>query len=286
MSPPSVSAGPLAFPRVGLDFSPFRSTNARDAPSLEPASDACRDVAAFAVERGCRYFETVPEVVGDVWAAVEDAGVAREDVLVSTTLAWDRPHERRPEQLLRDVVSGSGVGYLDLVVGPLSASPSVEQYERVFAELSALGADGLLRAVGVSSTTDVETVASFDLSVPLVAVRDATPGDPRDGPDRDDLAFVLSYPTPTPDWDWDNWSNSLFHSMGLTAIDATLEPIADRHDATVAQVVLRWALAHPNVVVAPRVTDRDDVADRLAVGEFALTETEVETISRASDPVE
>ena len=64
--------------------------------------------------------------------------------------------------------------------------------------------------------------------------------------------------------------------------DQTLRRTGDRYGKTPAQVALRWATQHRNVVVIPKSTSREHLAANLDVFDFTLTRTEVDEVTRPS----
>jgi diketogulonate reductase-like aldo/keto reductase len=71
-------------------------------------------------------------------------------------------------------------------------------------------------------------------------------------------------------------------AQGELVEDETLRRIGDRYDKTPAQVALRWATQHRNVVVIPKSTSREHLAANLDVFDFTLTRTEVDEVTRPS----
>ena len=63
-------------------------------------------------------------------------------------------------------------------------------------------------------------------------------------------------------------------AQGEMLRDPVVREIAEAHDATPAQVVLRWLLDQPNVVAIPKAASREHRAANLAVFEIELSDEE------------
>lgn len=65
---------------------------------------------------------------------------------------------------------------------------------------------------------------------------------------------------------------------------AEIRPIADRHNATLAQIVINWTINRPGVAcVLVGARDENQVADNTGAMSFKLTQEEMDKITRASD---
>ena len=65
---------------------------------------------------------------------------------------------------------------------------------------------------------------------------------------------------------------------------ASLRRVAERHDATPAQVALAWTLRHDNVVSIPKAASRAHVRDNAKAADIVLTEEDLADIDRAHPP--
>ena len=62
---------------------------------------------------------------------------------------------------------------------------------------------------------------------------------------------------------------------------AGLRRVAERHDATPAQVALAWTLRHDNVVSIPKAVRRAHVKDNAKAADIVLTEDDLADIDRS-----
>ena len=66
--------------------------------------------------------------------------------------------------------------------------------------------------------------------------------------------------------------------------NGALRAVADRHDATPAQVALAWALRQPGVIAIPKASDEAHVRENAAAARLALTAEDLAAIDRAFPP--
>jgi diketogulonate reductase-like aldo/keto reductase len=63
--------------------------------------------------------------------------------------------------------------------------------------------------------------------------------------------------------------------------NTTLHAIAERHDKTIAQVMLRWAIQHGTVPI-PKSTNTSRIKENFSVFDFKLSDEEMRTINKLS----
>jgi len=73
------------------------------------------------------------------------------------------------------------------------------------------------------------------------------------------------------------------HGRGLLE-NKTLKKIANRHDATPAQIALAWVLCHPNIVVIPKATKERHIRDNARSIAIELTKEDVADLDREFPP--
>ncbi len=67
-------------------------------------------------------------------------------------------------------------------------------------------------------------------------------------------------------------------------VAAVLEPVAQRHDASVAQIALAWVLAQPGVIAIPKASNSKHVEENIAALEIELTPDDHAELDRAFPP--
>jgi diketogulonate reductase-like aldo/keto reductase len=71
----------------------------------------------------------------------------------------------------------------------------------------------------------------------------------------------------------------LGHGRGFVT-DPTLKKVAQRHDATAAQIALAWLLHQPNVITIPKASTLTHVRDNARSIDIELTKADLEDLER------
>ena len=255
----TVSAGGAAVPTVGLG-------------TWELSGKECYDSVSTALDIGYRHVDTA-QAYDNEWAvgrAIADADVPRSELFLTTKVL----PTHRTRSALRESIETSldelGVDAVDLLL--IHWPNPLADLETVMDALSAARADGLTDHIGVSNFGRSRLARARDLAdAPLVA--DQVQFHPY-YPQRELLRFcqdedvVLTAYSPL--------------AQGGLATDPDLERLGRRYGKSAAQVALRWAIQHPNVVVIPKSTDPDHLRANLDVFDFSLTRAEHDRVTRPS----
>jgi len=67
-------------------------------------------------------------------------------------------------------------------------------------------------------------------------------------------------------------------------LEQMLEPVAQRHNATTAQIALAWVLAQPGVMAIPKASNVDHVSDNVAALDIVLTDEDLAELDVAFPP--
>ena len=233
---------------------------------------ACRRTIETALELGYRHVDTAQKYGNEreVGVALSAAEVPREEVFLTTKVwagnaRYDDVIESTHESLDR-----LGVDYVDLLL--IHWPNPLVDVEQTMAAMNDLHAEGVVRAIGVSNFSVHQLEAARRASdAPLFTNQvQFHPFQPQ----RELLAhcqtegILLTAYSP------------LAH--GGVIHDETLTQIGTRYGKTPAQVALRWALQHRGVIVIPKSTSREHLAENLEVFDFELSRAEVEAITRES----
>lgn len=194
-----------------------------------------------------------------VGAAIAASGIARDDLFV-TTKVWNREHGH--DQALRAFdasVARLGLESVDmyLIHWPV---PRADKYVETWRALAKLQADGRVRAIGVSNFHPTHLIRLIEETgvVPAVNQVELHPYLPQHGL----RAFHAEHGIVTEAW-------SPLAQGGALLRDPVVAAIAERHERTTAQVVLRWHIQSGHVVIPKSVTPAR-IAQNLDVFDFAL----------------
>lgn len=231
---------------------------------MDTDDERYRAVSA-ALEAGYRHIDTAQmydseSAVGD---AIHDADVDREEVFVTTKLLGEnRAHDAVIEST-HDSLDRLDTEYVDLL---LIHSPDQEpSHEETLNAMNELVDKGAVENVGVSNFSVEETREAIEHSdAPILTNQVEYNVHER----QDDL---LSF--------------CLDHDVMLTAYsplgvgdclnDEVVRRIADDHDRTPAQVVIRWLLQQPLVSPIPMSSNPDHVRANADVFDFELADSEM-----------
>jgi 2,5-diketo-D-gluconate reductase A len=217
-----------------------------------------------ALEIGYRHIDTATlyRNESDVGRAVQDSGLDREQVFITTKL---RPQDaRHARRTLESSLRMLDTGYVDLwlIHWPTGQGELVSTWEELLAAKDA----GLARNVGVSnySPAQIDQLAKATGQQPAV---NQIPWSPA----QHDAALLEEHR---------RRGVVVEGYSGLKNTDLrnpVLTEIAQRHGVTPAQVVLRWHLEH-GIVILPRSSRRERIASNFDLNGFALTTEEVTAI--------
>lgn len=228
----------------------------------------CIDAVTWALESGVRLIDTAHAYgnEAEVGQAVRDSGVDREDVFVITKLY---PNQfSAPETAIQEALDALDIGYIDLLLLHHPGDGDVEAYKAMEQAVR----DGKVRSIGLSNWY-VEELEEFLPQIdimPALVQNEIHPYYQENDviPYIQDLGIVVQgwYPL-----------GGRGHTQELLN-DETITAIAEAHDRSAAQVILRWNL-QKGVVVIPGSTDPDHIRENISIFDFELTEEEMEQIN-------
>lgn len=253
---------------------PITLNNGVDMPQLgygvwQVPDDEAETAVATALEAGYRSIDTAA-VYGNeegTGKAIAASGIAREDLFVTTKL-WNSDQGYDTTLRAFDTsMAKLGLDYLDLYLihWPL---PSRDRYLDTYRAFEKLHADGRIRAIGVSNFLPghLERLIGETSVVPALNQIELHPHlqqhECREYHARQGIATEA-------------WS-PLGQGKGLLEVPAIVA-IAQKHDRTPAQVVLRWHLQLGNVVIPKSVTP-SRIRENIAVFDFSLDDEDLAAI--------
>jgi diketogulonate reductase-like aldo/keto reductase len=199
-----------------------------------------------------------------VGQAIRESGVSREDLFITTKL-WNS--EQGYESTLKAFETSMeklGLEYLDLY---LIHWPGKDKYKETWRAFEKLYNDGKIRAIGVSNfqVHHLEDLMSSCEIKPMVNQVEYHPHLTQ----KELHAFCKKN-----EIQLEAWSPL---KQGQLLEDPTLKEIADKHNKTVAQVILRWDLQN-EVVTIPKSTKEHRIIENADVFNFELSSEDMERI--------
>jgi 2,5-diketo-D-gluconate reductase A len=234
-----------SIPQVGFGTWPLRG------------EDAAAAVSA-AIGLGYRHIDSARRYENEegVGEGIRRSGVDRSEVFVTTKLDGEFQGDDRAIAGLRGSLELLGTDYVDLLLmhWPLPARGEFVSTWRSFEKLQA---EGLARSIGVSNfkPAHLETLLAETSVVPAVNQIQLSPAIQR----REQRAFDDARGIVTESW------TPIKGVLG----EAVVEEVAEKHDRTPAQVVLRWHVQN-GLVVIPKSADPARMAQNLDIFGFEL----------------
>lgn len=239
--------------------------------------ESLRALVEEALALGYRYFDTAQlwdneEALG---AALNQAGVPREELFVATRIAPDRAAPLQVISSVKESLRRLEMDYVDLLL--LHAPhPNVAMVETLEA-MCTVQAAGKARAIGVSDFDPalLQEAVSYQLASPLVA--DAvefhayTENDTlRETALENGVTLIAYEPL----------------AGGAAAEDLVFKEIGEAHGKSAAQVALRWIVQQEPLAVVVPALNRDGLAEYGDIFDFSLSDEEMARIAARSVELE
>lgn len=262
-----MSSTPSAIPTVTLNtgttmpiigFGVFQIPDAETQQAVEQALAA-----------GYRHLDTAASYGNEqaVGAAIKASGVSREELFVTTKL-WiqAQPGEDAVKRAFDISLGKLGLDYLDLY---LIHQPFGDYYS-AWRAMTALHRSGVIKAIGVSNFQPDRLVDLIERNEIIPAV-DQVETHPFHGR-ADEQALMRERGVQIESWGpFAEGKNGIF-------TNSVLAQIAQAHNKSVAQVVLRW-LTQRQIVVIPKSVRPERMAENLDIFDFQLAEDQMAQIS-------
>ncbi|MFU0871125.1 aldo/keto reductase [Kluyvera sichuanensis] len=257
----SVLSNNLKMPMLG--FGVFKVTD----------KEECKQSVLTAIRTGYRLIDTAAvygneDAVGDaVREAIAEGLCTREELFITSKL-WvqDMANYDAAKAGIDASLKKSGLAYFDLYL----LHQAMGDYFSAWRALEEAYADGKLKAIGVSNfyahvlTNFCETVSVK----PMVNQVELHPYFAQ----PEALETMKRYNVQPEAWAPLGGGRHQAHE------DKMLQGIAEAHQKTVAQVVLRWNVQR-GVTVIPKSTRQERIAENFAIWDFSLTDSEMAQIS-------
>ncbi|MBA3305665.1 MAG: aldo/keto reductase [Thermoleophilaceae bacterium] len=234
-----------------------------------PPEDTAETVG-LAFDAGYRSIDTAAAYGNEegVGKAVAEAGLAREEVFV-TTKVWNRDHGRQSALRAFDASLGRlGLEYVDLYLIHWPV-PSQDLYVETWQALEELHAGGRARAVGVCNfeVAHLERLLGETEVVPAVNQIELHPRLPQ--PELREFHAEHGILT-------EAWSPL---AQGELLDDTVVAKIAEAHERTPAQVILRWHVEVGNIAI-PKSVNRERIRQNIELFDFELSAGETDQLAQ------
>lgn len=228
----------------------------------------CEKCVSDALELGYRLFDTAASYQNEtvVGKAVRSSGIPRKDLFITTKLWVQDAGYDNTLKAFDTSVKKLGLDYVDLY---LIHQPFGDTYG-AWRAMERLYREGVVRAIGVSNFSPdrlVDLCMNQEIS-PMVNQIEIHPFFQQ----QEALKVMEEYHVTPEAWGpLSEAQKNIFH-------DKVLSQIAQKHEKTTAQVILRWHFQR-GIVTIPRTIRRERMAENLDIWDFSLTEKEMAAIA-------
>ncbi len=234
-----------------------------------PPGDTAQ-VVTRAFETGYRHIDTASAYANEagVGEALRAADLPREEVFITTKCFNDDHGYDEATKALSTSLARLGLDFVDLYLIHWPV-PSRDRYVDTWKAFVELRAQGLIRAIGVSNfqAPHLERVIEATGVVPAVNQVELHPRlqQPELRREHEELGIVT-----------EAWSPL---AQGEVLEDPVIVRIAEAHEKTPGQAVIRWHLQIGNVVIPKSVTP-ERIEQNFDVFDFELSEEEMDAIEQ------
>lgn len=230
--------------------------------------EECERCVLDALEVGYRAIDTAQSYFNEaeVGEALAKSGIDRKEIFL-TTKVWIEHYgyEQAKESVLKSM-DKLKTDYLDLV---LLHQPFADYYG-AYRALEDLYEEGKIRAIGVSNfyPDRLVDIASFARIKPMVNQIETHPLNQQ----IEAHEWLKKYGVIHEAW------APFGEGRGNMFTNPVLQEIGKKYDKTVAQIILRWQLQR-GIVVIPKSTHKERMAQNLDVFDFTLTDEDMQDIA-------
>ncbi len=231
------------------------------------AGETTYDAVRTALKLGYRLIDTAAyydneEAVG---RAIRDSGISREEIFVTSKVWNDDQGYKQALQAFETTMEKLGLEYLDLY---LIHWPISGKFKDTWRALEKVYQDGRVRAIGVSNfhVHHLEELLKDAEVKPVVDQIEYHPHLTQ----GDVLAFCQENGIQMQAW------SPL--KRGKIVTDKVIKEIADQHDKTPAQVVLRWDLQN-GVITIPKSVKEHRMQENADIFDFELSAEEMKQLN-------
>lgn len=230
--------------------------------------EECERCVLDALDVGYRAIDTAQSYFNEaeVGEAIAESGIDRKEIFL-TTKVWIEHYgyEQAKESVLQSMEKLK-TDYIDLV---LLHQPFADYYG-AYRALEDLYEEGKLRAIGVSNfyPDRLVDIASFVRIKPMVNQIETHPLNQQ----IEAHEWLKKYGVIHEAW------APFGEGRGNMFTNPVLQKLGDKYNKTIAQVILRWQLQR-GIVVIPKSTHKERMAQNLDVFDFTLTDEDMQDIA-------
>ncbi|MCL6658941.1 aldo/keto reductase [Paenibacillus polymyxa] len=233
-----------------------------------PDADECENTVYEALKAGYRLIDTAAGYLNEeaVGRAIKRSGIAREELFITTKLWIQDAGYESAKRAFAKSLSKLQLDYLDMYLIHMPFG----DYYGAWRAMEELYHEGKIRAIGVSNFLPdrlMDLIVHNEV-VPVINQIETHPFQQQ----VDSAVFMKEQGIQHQSWSpFAEGRNNLFSNEVLVSI-------AEKHNKSVAQVVLRW-LVQRDVVVIPKSVRKERLIENFDIFDFVLSPEEIATIS-------
>lgn len=232
------------------------------------SKEECEKCVADSLSVGYRSIDTAQSYFNEeqVGNAIVKSGISREDIFLTTKVWIEHYGYEEARKSVLESMKKLQTDYLDLVL----LHQPFSDYYGAYRALEDLYDEGKLRAIGVSNfyPDRLVDIVSFSRIKPMINQIEVHPFNQQ----IETKKWLDKYNVQTEAWaPFGEGRGGLFENP-------VLSEIAEKHNKTTAQVMLRWHIQR-GVVVIPKSTHKERMEQNIQVFDFALDETDMDKIT-------
>lgn len=230
--------------------------------------EECERCVLDALEVGYRAIDTAQSYFNEaeVGEAIAESGIDRKEIFLTTKVWIEHYGYEEAKKSVLQSMEQLKTDYIDLV---LLHQPFADYYG-AYRALEDLYEEGKLRAIGVSNfyPDRLVDIASFARIKPMVNQIETHPLNQQ----IEAHEWLKKYGVIHEAW------APFGEGRGNMFTKPVLQKLGDKYNKTVAQVILRWQLQR-GIVVIPKSTHKERMAQNLDVFDFTLTDEDMQAIA-------
>ena len=232
------------------------------------SDEECYNSVTTLLNAGGRLIDTAA-IYGNeasVGRAIRDSKVPREEIFVITKIYPSDFSD--PENAIQRSLDKLDIGYIDMLLLHHPGSNDVKAYKAMEQAVK----DGKVRSIGLSNWY-IEELNTFlpNISItPALVQNEIHPY----YQEKEVIPYIQSLGIVVQGW---YPLGGRGHTKAMLN-DPVLQKIADNHQKSVAQIILRWNLQN-NVIVIPGTANEDHIYENLALFDFELSDDEMKQIA-------
>ncbi len=230
--------------------------------------EECERCVLDALEVGYRSIDTAQSYFNEIQVgnAIQKSGIAREDIFLTTKVWIEHYGYEQAKASVLESMEKLQTDYLDLCL----LHQPFSDYYGAYRALEDLQTEGKIRAIGVPNfyVDRLIDIASFARTVPQVNQVETHPFNQQ----TEAKKYMDKYGVQIEAW------APFGEGRGDMFLNPVISEIGAKYGKTVAQTILRWHI-QKGVVVIPKSTHKERMAENFNVFDFSLTDEDMAAIN-------